>query len=180
MAEKNFKAEQQQMAKDLLELRKKRAEFLSRQTIDVEVTAKTKGRAVRPEPDKSTGADTEFAALLQDLDKGAHDLYAPGAKTSGDPLAGLLGIEGQKLILITALSFALMLEIVSGVGFWMIDQVRLQPDVKPRRPRKPPKTILTQTPPPWAYPRQGEPGARSHDAHAWPGRIWGSFVYPLS
>lgn len=104
-------------ALDMVELRKRRAAFLSQQSVTVDVTNKY-ARKDALEANHESAA--EFAATMKELEKSLTVLASQKAAAAADPIADMLGINRDNVALVSALFFALLLEIVSGFGFWVV------------------------------------------------------------
>jgi hypothetical protein len=152
-------AKMQGTAEELLNIKKKRAEFLTQQTVDIEVNNKSKGRAVEMASEENRRLSREFKELMADLEADRRSIEQMGAQSAGDPLAGLFHVADKDVILATSLSFAAILEIVSGLGFWLLAQARLTRAEQPvkSRPLKPVTQALSPAPTPPVVPGPGKP-----------------------
>jgi hypothetical protein len=102
----------------IIDAKTRRAAFLAEQQVTV-----TGPRAVRKDAlQANQQSSAEFNALTggleQDLNKLADSKQV--LKASTDPLADLLQVDRQVTILFTALFFALLMELASSTGFWLI------------------------------------------------------------
>jgi hypothetical protein len=102
----------------IIDAKTRRAAFLAEQQVTV-----TGPRAVRKDAlAANQQSSAEFSALTggleADLDKLADSKQV--LKASTDPLADLLQVDRQVTILFTALFFALLMELASSTGFWLI------------------------------------------------------------
>ncbi len=117
VAERTLKHDIQQSKINLLDLKSKRAGFLSQQSIEVSVNNKYARRDAIAENQRSSG---EFTALLRDIEAQQKELEAAPVAVAGDPIAALFNLTDRTVILASALFFAALLEIASGFGFWVI------------------------------------------------------------
>lgn len=142
-------AQQTQMAKlqkselELLSIKTQRAGFLAQQSTRVSGGAASRRDAL--DANRQTAKD--FQALTRDIEEQQQLLKEAQAVTPGDPIAQLFGLEDRGVILVSALFFALLLEVVSGTGFWLIAQSRL-PKVRPAPlPLQPIQEMVTRLSP---------------------------------
>ena len=121
VSEKTLKRDLQQSQLGILDLKIKRAGFLSQQSLKVDTKNKSARRDAISENQRSSG---EFTGLIKDIEAQQKDLAATPVATGGDPIAALFGLTDRTVILASALFFALLLEVVSGLGFWVIASSR--------------------------------------------------------
>jgi len=122
----------------IIDAKTRRAAFLAEQQVTV-----TGPRAVRKDAlAANQQSSAEFNALTggleQDLNKLADSKQV--LKASTDPLADLLQVDRQVTILFTALFFALLMELASSTGFWLIARAAHRP-APAAAPAEPPMTF---------------------------------------
>lgn len=133
-ADKQLAADLQKTDMDVLGLKTARAGFLAQQKTQVSGLNRA-ARADAMEANKQTSA--EFSALLKDIDWQRQKLSRGRAVVADDPLATVLNLPGEKVRTASAIIFALILEVVSSLGFWAIVQART-----PKPPRMPQARVL--------------------------------------
>lgn len=114
------------MAKlQIIDAKTRRAQFLAEQRVTV-----TGPRSVRQDAlqaNKQSAA--EFGDLTSDLEDDIKKIEDSKQviKASTDPLADLLQVDRQVTILATAMFFALLMELASSTGFWLIARASARP-----------------------------------------------------
>lgn len=104
-------------ALDLVELRKRRAAFLSQQSVTVDVSNKF---ARKDAIEANAESSAEFQRTVKEIEASLTVLASQKAAVAADPIAEMLGINRDNVAFASAIFFALLLEIVSGAGFWFI------------------------------------------------------------
>lgn len=138
-AEKQHLAGEIQQSKvDLLKIKMQRAGFLSQQKVDVTGPKTLKLQAMTANKDSSQ----EFQGLVADIESRQKALETAPPPEKVDVIAETFGVDQTWVWKLTALGFALLLEIASGFGFWLIAMSRTPkaPKVRPE-PRTEEKTL---------------------------------------
>lgn len=154
-AERSQAHDIQKSSLDLLGIKTRRAAFLAEQTVTVNVNNKYARTDAISENRRSS---VEFDDLVKDIESQQKKLASVEVAVAGDPIAALFGLSDRTVILASALFFAALLEVVSGVGFWIIAQSRVprvlqaSPILKDVTPSLSP-TVLQDAP----GPRGGKP-----------------------
>lgn len=129
-ADGQLAAQLQKTDLDVLGLKTTRASFLAQQKTQVSGLNRA-ARADAMEANRQTS--TEFANLLKDIELQRSSLSNRKAALPEDPLATVLEIPGKKVRTASAIIFALILEVVSSLGFWAIVQSRTPKDKESRK-----------------------------------------------
>jgi hypothetical protein len=124
-ADTQLKAKLQETDLDILSLRTTRAGFLAQQ--QTKVSGPRGARTDAMEANKQTSS--EFKSLIKDIEAQRSKLEEAKAVVGQDALASALDVLGidvssPKINAERALIFALILEVVSSLGFWVIVQSR--------------------------------------------------------
>jgi hypothetical protein len=103
-----------------------RAKFLSQQNITIDPNgAKVQKRSVLEiARDENKRTDGAYKEALEQIKAEQAKLREIKPATAQDPIAWLLGFNSDKVIQATCIGFASLLEILSGVGLWLIAQAR--------------------------------------------------------
>jgi hypothetical protein len=133
-AERVHKAEVAEGMKALTAVKQQRLGFLGQQKIDVD--SKTKRSVVELATDANKRTATEFNKLSKEVEDDLKRQAESPAGLPKDPIAWMFGLDSTVVITATALFFALLVEITSGTGFWVIAQSRLPKEqAKASRPK---------------------------------------------
>jgi hypothetical protein len=122
-AERVHKAEVADGLKALVSVKQQRLGFLGQQR--VEVDSKTKRSVVELATDANKRTATEFNQLTKEIEGDLKRQAEAPVGLPKDPIAWMFGLDSTVVITATALFFALLIEITSGTGFWVIAQSRL-------------------------------------------------------
>lgn len=106
----------------ILDLQQQRADFLAEQTVEVDVNNKF-ARKDALTANKETAQ--EFKDLLSEVKQGVQDLEKQTfLRATVDPIADVTGADPARVIMISSLFFAVLLEMCSSWGFWLIARAR--------------------------------------------------------
>jgi hypothetical protein len=117
-----------QMARlQIIDAKTRRAQFLAEQRVTVAGTRATRQDAIQANRQSSA----EFNELTNDLEGDIKVLEQSKQvlKASTDPLADLLSVDKQITMLATAFFFALLMELASSTGFWLIARAAARPSL---------------------------------------------------
>jgi membrane protein implicated in regulation of membrane protease activity len=112
--------EEQEMAS--LRVKQRRLEWLSGTDIAVDNPGKTQLQMLTQ--DRSSRAN-EFKQLSTEVEQQLTRMKDKHVTANADPLGQIFHLRDESVVLWSSLGFAVLLEIVSGVGFWMIAQARV-------------------------------------------------------
>jgi hypothetical protein len=118
VAERESKIKQRAGKAELLDIVKKRASFLAQQDLKIDPNTGRNARETLVTERRRTSEEYE-RAMGQALEAEA-ELRSTKVIANADPIATLLNISDRDVVLATSLFFACLLELVSGVGFWII------------------------------------------------------------
>ena len=127
----------------ILDLQQQRADFLAEQTVDVDVNNKF-ARKDALTANKETAE--EFGKLLGEVKQGVKELEQQTfLRATVDPIADVTGADPARVIMISSLFFAVLLEMCSSWGFWLIARARTE---HPKEPLVEAVAILPELSPP--------------------------------
>jgi hypothetical protein len=159
VAQRKNAIEAQGTDKDLLETKKVRLGFLAQQDTKFNTQNRREREAMLAERKRISEEMRQLSAeiaAMNERKKGTHII------PNSDPLATLLKLDDKDVVLATSLFFAIMLEVISGIGFWVIAQsqlVRARAEAAPKAPLAPAAATVSParsaTPPP--VPKGGKP-----------------------
>ncbi len=107
--------------REVLRLRTQRAAYLSQQDIKLPGSGRPLREAILAEKERTSA---EFERQMKEADRALDELKAAPAVPLVDPLAAMLGVDERTVAIATSVLFALLVEIVSATGFWIIAQSR--------------------------------------------------------
>lgn len=106
----------------VIDLKSDRAKFLSGQSVEVSVDNKY-ARKDALTANKETSQ--EFRALVGEVESGVKELEDKGfIQATVDPIASATNSDPKMVILVSSLFFAVLLEMCSSWGFWLIARAR--------------------------------------------------------
>jgi hypothetical protein len=110
----------------VLDIVTKRAQFLSQQNITIAPDAVRNARrsSLEVTRDENKRTDVEYKEALAQMKIEQAKLKEIKAAPPKDPIAWLFDLDSAWVIQMTCLGFALLLEVVSGCGLWLIAQAR--------------------------------------------------------
>lgn len=138
----------------IIDLQQQRADFLAEQTVEVDVNNKfARKDALAANRDTSN----EFKSLMAEVKEGVAELEKKTfLRATVDPIADVTGISPDKVVLASSMFFAVLLEMCSSWGFWLIARARdhapalaILPEVSPPQepaPRPEPVILVAQEP----------------------------------
>lgn len=113
----------------VIDLKSDRAKFLSGQSVEVDVNNKF-ARKDALTANKETSQ--EFRALVGEVESGVKELEERGfIQATVDPIASATNSDPKMVVLISSLFFAVLLEMCSSWGFWLIARAREEHDPAP-------------------------------------------------
>jgi hypothetical protein len=112
--------QEQEMAS--LATKQRRLQWLSGTDIAVDNPGKTQLQMLTQD---RSARSSEFKQLSDEIDQQLREMREEKVTANSDPLASVLSLSDATVVLWTAIFFAALLEVVSGVGFWMIAQARV-------------------------------------------------------
>lgn len=128
----------------LIATKKRRAEFLAEQRVDV----KSKYRSIREAAAEANAQSAEeFSAIISEIEKDLEKLRAAEPTPVIDPMARTFNLPQHTVALWTAIAFALLLEISSSTGFWIVSRGRLPAPTKPPKPAETLPAVVSVSPP---------------------------------
>lgn len=127
----------------LVSTKQQRARFLAEQRVDVT----SKYRSIREAAAEANAKSSEeFSKMMDEIKADLEKIKASKPTPVIDPIAEVMELPHAQVALWTSLAFALLLEMSSATGFWLISRARL-PKVKVNKkqsetakPAKPPET----------------------------------------
>ena len=114
LAERTFNQQIQTDERGLLGIKTNHAKALSGQTVKIDPKARVRAAELAAEANAST--ERAYHDAIKAAEEGLARIQKMGAQEAGDPLAGLLHVEDESMILATSLFFAGLLEVVSASG----------------------------------------------------------------
>jgi hypothetical protein len=118
VAERESKIKQRAGKAELLDIAKKRASFLAQQDLKIDPNTGRNARETLVAERRRTSEEYELA--MGQAREAEAELRATEVVANADPLAALFNVNDRDVVLATSLFFACLLELVSGVGFWII------------------------------------------------------------
>lgn len=131
----------------IIDLKSQRAEFLSGQSVEVFAQNKFARREALA-ANKETGQ--EFRALVGEVENGVKELESRGIiMATVDPIAAATGADPKLVVLASSVFFAILLEMCSSWGFWLVARAR-EPHHPGEASPQEVAIVLEPSPPPYA------------------------------
>lgn len=130
----------------LVSTKQQRARFLAEQRVDVT----SKYRSIREAAAEANARSSEeFSKMMDEIQADLEKIKASKPTPVIDPIAEVMELPHAQVALWTSLAFALLLEMSSATGFWLISRARLpkaKVDKRQRETAKPAKPHETTDP----------------------------------